>query len=64
MKDQVLKKQKNRSFIRKVLCMYFSPKEKKKKLLGQNNGDKTTIKLTSDKQIWHITNTPFSLTAH
>ena len=62
MKDQVLKKQKIRSFIRKVLCTFHE--KKKKKLLGQNNGDKTTIKLTSDKQIWHITNTPFSLTAH
>ena len=61
MKDQVLKKQKIRSFIRKV-CTFHE--KKKKKLLGQNNGDKTTIKLTSDKQIWHITNTPFSLTAH
>ena len=62
MKDQVLKKQKNPSFIRKVLCTFHQ--KQKKKLLGQNNGDKTTIKLTSDKQIWHITNTPFSLTAH
>ena len=61
MKDQVLKKQKNPSFIRKV-CTFHE--KQKKKLLGQNNGDKTTIKLTSDKQIWHITNTPFSLTAH